>query len=205
MPATALASPPPTPRSEVRDAVWNLLGRSAAFAQLSPAQQQQVARNTAQVADYLLASAGTDARQIPDILGRSPAAKAPVGRSSEAGCTTARSARPEIGEVDFEDQAAHEANTAGLLLKQIEFPTFVASLIEGVFQVIVNSSIEQMKAYSELIKAAAKSLEQFQHDSVGDKQAHHHIADLFPDLFEISADGLGIYLRLRLTLRDGAD
>ena len=91
------------------------------------------------------------------------------------------------------------------LLKQVEFPTFVASLIEGVFQAIISSSIKQMNAYSELIEAAAKSVEQFRHDSVDDKQAPYHIADLFPDLFEIGADGLGIYPCLRLSLRDGAD
>ncbi len=54
----------------------------------------------------------------------------------------------EIGNSKFRRSAAREgAKVAGLLMKQVNFPTFVAGLIEGVFHAIVKSSIEQMEAY----------------------------------------------------------
>ena len=43
----------------------------------------------------------------------------------------------------------------------VDFPTFVAGLIEGVFNAIVSASIQQMDAFSELVKSVAKSLNDF--------------------------------------------
>jgi hypothetical protein len=43
----------------------------------------------------------------------------------------------------------------------VDFPDFVASLIEGTFTAIVNASISQMKAYAELVCAVARSVDDF--------------------------------------------
>jgi hypothetical protein len=43
----------------------------------------------------------------------------------------------------------------------VDFPTFVADLIEGVFNAIVSASIQQMDAYTELVKSVAQSLNDF--------------------------------------------
>ena len=43
----------------------------------------------------------------------------------------------------------------------VDFPTFVAGLIEGVFNAIVNASVQQMDAYGELVKSVDKSLNDF--------------------------------------------
>jgi len=48
--------------------------------------------------------------------------------------------------------AAEEAQEADL-------PAFVESLLQGTFHAIVDSSIEQMKAYAELVKSVAESLD----------------------------------------------
>ena len=47
------------------------------------------------------------------------------------------------------------------LVADIDFPAFVGSLINGVFHAIVESSIEQMRAYGELLAAAAETADQF--------------------------------------------
>src|SRR5687768_516306 len=52
--ALAADSPPRIPRPEVRAKVREMLSQSEAFARLPPAQQQQVARDTALIADTLV-------------------------------------------------------------------------------------------------------------------------------------------------------
>jgi hypothetical protein len=47
------------------------------------------------------------------------------------------------------------------LLDPIDYPAFVSKLIEGVFEAVVNSSIEQMKAYAELLANAGKQIPPF--------------------------------------------
>jgi uroporphyrinogen-III decarboxylase len=43
----------------------------------------------------------------------------------------------------------------------VDFPTFVADLIEGIFNAIVSASIQQMDAYAELVQSVAESLNDF--------------------------------------------
>src|SRR5687767_4410274 len=54
----------PTPRPEVREAVRALLTQAPAYAQLSPDKRQQVARDTALIADYLAAPEGIPAERL---------------------------------------------------------------------------------------------------------------------------------------------
>ena len=44
-------------------------------------------------------------------------------------------------------------------LGRADFPAFVAGLIDGVFNAIVTASIQQLKAYGELLKNAAKPVD----------------------------------------------
>jgi hypothetical protein len=57
------------------------------------------------------------------------------------------------------------ASPADLLLREVEFPAFVAELIHGVFQAVVDSSVQQMRAYGELIARASKSIDAFVDDN----------------------------------------
>ena len=65
----------------------------------------------------------------------------------------ARSVAPPTGT----DAAA----PAERLLRQVSFPAFVGDLIRGVFQAIVQSSIQQMQSYAELIASVSKSIDEF--------------------------------------------
>jgi hypothetical protein len=47
------------------------------------------------------------------------------------------------------------------LVKSVDFPAFVGGLINNVFRVIVETSIEQMRAHGELVAAVAKSAEDY--------------------------------------------
>ena len=47
------------------------------------------------------------------------------------------------------------------LIQEVDFPAFVAGLIHGAFDAIVDASIQQMEAYGNLIKNVASSLDEF--------------------------------------------
>src|SRR5262249_51710066 len=56
------------------------------------------------------------------------------------------------------------------------FPSFVASLIKGTFQAIVDASIQQMEAYAELLKNVATTVDRFMADNISDGMARDYLA-----------------------------
>lgn len=51
----------------------------------------------------------------------------------------------------------------------VDFPGFVADVIEGVFGAIVDASIQQMEAYAGLLHGTAQSLDAFRDATVSDE------------------------------------
>ncbi|WP_260432362.1 hypothetical protein [Burkholderia sp. Bp9140] len=210
-PRAAAAAPrptPPVPADEVRHGVARMLTRSQAFNAMPDADRRDIARNTALIADYLARPEGFAGHEIPGGLGTAPARALDDTdhAAHEADFNTHNQAVDSIGKSKFTAAAAHEgAAVAGELLNQVKFPTFVASLISGVFQSITHSSIEQMKAYQEMIAQVAKSLGQFADEHVTENQARDHMVGQFPDLFEIGMDDSGDAPSPRVQVRDGVD
>src|SRR6185295_5846282 len=75
---------------------------------------------------------------------------------------------------------------AGELLRQVNFPAFVAELIRGVFNAVVDASIQQMKAYGELVQSVAMSLNDFRDANVSENQGRDHLVSKYPDLMQIN-------------------
>lgn len=74
------------------------------------------------------------------------------------------------------------ANPARNLTQEVDFPAFVSSLLKGVFEAIVNVSIDQMKAYGKLVAAVSKSVDKFRDENVSENEARDHLLKRFPDL-----------------------
>src|SRR4249919_3779270 len=53
------------------------------------------------------------------------------------------------------------AQRTGSLVNEIDFPGFVAGLVHGTFDAIVDASIRQMESYSSMVAAVAKTVDQF--------------------------------------------
>src|SRR6185295_13443499 len=53
-------------------------------------------------------------------------------------------------------------------------------LIQNVFQAIVDSSIQQMRAYGELLANVAKTVDQFAQDNITENNARDWLAQRFP-------------------------
>src|SRR4051794_27605502 len=62
-------------------------------------------------------------------------------------------------------------------LGAIDFPSFVASLIQGTFKAIVDASIQQMEAYAALLKNVASTVDRFMDDNVSEGMAKDHLAN----------------------------
>jgi hypothetical protein len=95
-----------------------------------------------------------------------------------AGLTTAEFRSPLLAKPVREAIASFEA-----LVEAVDFPAFVANLIQGTFGAIVNTSIQQMEAYGELLKQVAATVDAFTQENVDDAAARDWLASSFPEVF----------------------
>lgn len=72
------------------------------------------------------------------------------------------------------------ARRAGAMVDEIDFPGFVAQLVHGTFDAIVDASIRQMESYSELVSACAKTVDEFTEANVSLNQARDWLATRYP-------------------------
>ena len=72
------------------------------------------------------------------------------------------------------------ARRTGAMVNEIDFPKFVAQLVHGTFDAIVDASIRQMESYSGLVAAVAKTVDQFTEENVTPNQARDWLAQRYP-------------------------
>jgi hypothetical protein len=185
---------------EVRRQVRTLLEQSPSFRSLPPEKQREIAHHTVQVCDYLAAPEGIPGPTLAAAQARTQGAAPPTAR----GLATSRGGGAAEG--IFSAQAAQQgAAAAGAYLQAVNFPDFVAKLIQGVFHSIVQSSIEQMEAYGKLVQSVAMTLNQFRDENVSANQGRDHLVDQFPDIFRLDIDTGEGGEQPRVRMRDGVD
>jgi hypothetical protein len=215
------ASPPspegikvsPAVRNLVDSQVQALLQSSSAYHSLAPAQKHEIEQNMAKIAAYTAALVQDDwakSRQLgqtPVVLSEIsfPAAvnEPPAPPGARARAPLARAAEEQTPSSDeFSPRAASQvARITQQTLNAIAFPTFVADLIKGTFRAIVDSSMEQMKAFGELLANVAKTVDQFMADNISDNMARDNLVARYPGHFRIDAGEN----QARVVVRDGAD
>jgi hypothetical protein len=72
------------------------------------------------------------------------------------------------------------AGRAGALSDEIDFPGFVAGLIHGTFDAIVEASIRQMEAFAGLVAAVAKDVDRFTRENVSSSHVRSWLAEQHP-------------------------
>ena len=92
---------------------------------------------------------------------------------------------------------------AGALSDELDFPAFVASLVHGTFDAMVDASIRQMHAFADLVAAVAKPLEQFTEENVSANQARDYLVEQHPR--DVMLEGKDGELTLAPVARPGAD
>lgn len=185
----ACAAPPPGDAAVrdtvplVRARVKELLTSVPAFAAMPEAGRRELAHAMVNVGQYL-ADAGGETRDLPLAL-----------RTDPAGRTLAdQPPPPDTAGQEFGDQGGAQSAEAGVdalgnAIDNVDFPSFVAGLIDGVFNAIVTSSIKQMEAFAELVKNVSKSVDSFMKDNVSTDQARDYLVDRYPDHLEVDTSG----------------
>jgi hypothetical protein len=194
---------------EVQRQVGEMLGRSASFHSLPPAERETILRNTAAIVGTLAenrlsqAAAAGDPFAVPMGGGLTPPPALGGGGGAQQGgvTTTERGAflkgsggatqrrEDNIGpksSKDFGAGIAMGVQQTGELLREVNFPNFVAELIQGVFQAVVDASIQQMKAYGELVQSVAMSLSDFRDANVSENQGRDHLVGKYPTLMQVN-------------------
>lgn len=206
-------------RAVVNQQVAELLDRSAAFRALPAHEQSAILRNTEDVAEAMVANRlaagavpasglgdpyavpfGPGDGIVPTVPGQG-GTKAPAKPAFTGGATQRRSDNigPKTSK-DFGAAIALGVQQTGELLREINFPAFVAELVQGVFQAVVDASIQQMKAYGELVQGVTMSLNEFRDQNVSENQARDHLSKKYSTLMQVNiVDG-----RPRMGLKPGA-
>jgi hypothetical protein len=182
----------------VRHEVKDILSQSAGFRALGPDERRSFAKNMVKVAQFLAQDPGwLDAESAPEAEALAEAKKDPVEDLKKR-----LAQKPgQVGK-DFEAGAVKQGvEQFGNLVKTVDFPEFVSGLIQGVFQAIVDASIQQMEAYGELLAATAKSVGEFASDHISDDQAREQLASRHPSLVRVERTGEGS----RLVRREGVE
>lgn len=98
------------------------------------------------------------------------------------------------------------ASRAGALSDEIDFPAFVAGLIHGTFDAMVDAAIRQMEAFAELVSAVAKDVDRFTSENVTSNQVRDWLVEQYPrDLVLDMRSGSQPSLRRRPPSDDDSD
>ena len=183
-------------RSEVRA----LLESSPAFREMPAEQRTRLAHDLVKVAAYTAAllqeefALTEQLDQVPMLVRQTlapfaAAAEAPSsGPAPVARAAAAPAAPPPPSADEWSPRAANEvAKVTRATLNAIEFPTFVADLIKGTYNAIIDASIKQMEAYASLVANVAKTVDQFMSDNITDNQARDYLTSQYPSHFKIDA------------------
>ena len=183
VPAAGLS---PAAVKRVRPLVREMLTRVPAFSQLGQDEQQKLANDMVRLVAYLDDPNGV----VSETKASEPLATA----QADANEQTRRnlSASPGFAGKDFVAGAAQQGTDQFVrLVQNVDFPAFVGGLINNVFRSIVETSIEQMRAYAELVANVAKSASEYMNENIGLGQGRDYLVDRFPDLLDLKVEDNG--------------
>ena len=166
-----------TPKAAAQNEVAGFLSRSRAFNALPEERQAEIMADTEKVVGFIADAGGMD--MLRHAVGPQAMARGMAGPA-------ARPLRNQPGDegksqADFVGDAGQAM--AGVV-QAVDFPGFVSDLIQGVFQAVVDASIQQMEAFAELVANVSKSVDQYMKDNITDDQARDYLSSQYPDHLE---------------------
>lgn len=187
-----------------------LLDASPAFYELPEGKREAMRRDLEKIATYTAALI-QDEWATSERLGQTPvvheqltvAAPQP-GEPGPEPAVAAALAKGKGGPAadEFSPRAANAlAKVTRDTLNAIAFPTFVADLIKGTFNAIIDASIKQMEAYGNLLSNVAKTVDDFMADNVSDNNARDYLVGAYPGHFKLDRSEEGA----KVVMREGAD
>src|SRR5688572_19760579 len=188
-PQPELAPPPPPirrgsapPAAEVSAAraltgeIWRRLERTPAFQQLAPSAQAILRRDLHSIQQALGEPTAARAFETPADLRR---------RLTGGGAAQPPPEEPmplEPGSSPGPKKAATEtlAARAGALIDEVDFPGFVAGLVHGAVDAIVDAAIRQMEPFADLVSAVAKDVDTFTSENITPNQTRDWLVEKHP-------------------------
>lgn len=192
----------------VRTIVRKLLESSPGFRGLPADQQIEIARNMVRIGAYMANPDGLAKEELTP--GKGILAKGQdLARSLAGGVDQAKNkASEKIGTFagsDFEAGSVRQgADNFKKYIGSVDFPKFVGGLIQNVFQAIVDASIQQMRAYGELLKSVAQTVDQFAQDNISPNNARDWLVDKYPGDLGIDESDPGA-IRVAFKREDNTD
>ena len=175
----------------MRPHVRDLLLAIPSFAQMTPDERTRLASNTLKVLSYIANPSGVvdDAAKVKTSPSPPPAlARAQAEDVLDATRKSISKSPGMVGD-KFKAGAVREGVDQFVALTQkVDFPKFVGGLIKNVFQAIVESSIEQMRAYGELIANVAKTVDQYMTDNISAAAGRDYLAQRYPDALDVQVN-----------------
>lgn len=162
----------------VRPVVRAMLESSSAFSQLPPEEQKQIAQGMVKISSYMANPDGLAAHEL------SPRGGVLARAQEDSPVTNLQNrlaGRQGFAGDEFRAGAVREGvQQFRQMVQAVDFPQFVSGLVQNVFQAIVDSSIQQMRAYGELIANVAKTVDQFASDNISEGNARDWLAERYP-------------------------
>ena len=118
--------------------------------------------------------------QQPTAPQQAPQVQQPEPVPSQQGAATGAA----TGSGSGQGAVSRAGDAARAALNAIDFPQFCSALIQGVFQSIVESHIQQMEAYAKLLKSVAQTVDQFMVDNISPDTARDYLADQYDGFIE---------------------
>lgn len=171
----------------VRDEVRKILTRTPSFRRLPEAQQRELAHAMVNVGQYIT-DLGGETYGVP--LGAAITGDAGQAVQPAAHALAGQAPRPDTAGARFDAAGGAVAARSGAdalvnLVSSVDFPKFVSGLIQGVFQAIVDASIQQMEAFAELVRNVSKSVDEYMKDNITTNQARDNLVGRYPDVLQL--------------------
>lgn len=179
---------------DIRATVHKELSKSPAFAALSDDERRSLAQNTVTALTYILGGEKGDSQPGAVSLADKPALPSnPAQHTKQDFQDLMTEDTGKTAGQKFKESGAVAADTGTedytKLVSKVDFPSFVGGLIKGVFDAINNSTMAQLKAYSELVKNVAKSVEEFMKDNVSQNHARDYLLQKYPNQLDADLSG----------------
>src|SRR4051794_13226984 len=182
----------------VRDRVRALLLSTPSYQALADDDRKALANRMVKIGRYIVDAGGQNAgvpmkalvaTGLPDAP--MPAAAALDRVSDVHGAADARTSGQRLQEQGGAVAAQSGATAYTSMIQRVNFPQFVAGLVDGVFNAIVTSSIKQMEAYSTLVANVAKSVDEYMKDNISENQARDYLAGKYPKHLRVDPKAKG--------------
>jgi hypothetical protein len=132
-----------------------------------------------------------------------------IPAATSAGATSVGAASPVAAAppppVAAPPGTAQIGGRAAAALEAVNFPAFVASLVTGTFQAVVDASKHQIEEYANLVARLSTSLDDFSRDNVTPNQVRDWIAGRYPEDVAIAFPAPGKSDPPRLVPRPGRE